>query len=112
MTKSEVETLVTEVVKAQLEPITQQIAEITKAEQPETKAEEVTKDGNDESKADDVTTDVVKSVVTEALNEALAPITQQIDAIKKSRALPSNLNDGPDSEVIKSEESHYLHGIL
>ena len=112
MTKSEVETLVTEVVKAQLEPITQQIAEITKAEQPETKAEEVTKDGNDESKADDVTTDVVKSVVTEALNEALAPITQQIDAIKKSRALPSNLNDGPDSEVTKSDDTHYLHGIL
>ena len=112
MTKSEVESLVTEVVKAQLEPITAQIAEITKAEQPETQeTKEVTKDEADDPKADEVTTDVVKSVVTEALTEALAPITQQIDAIKKSRALPSNLNGGPDSEVNKSEV-HYLHGIL
>jgi len=113
MTKSEVESLVTKAVQEAVAPIAAQLAEINKAETtPEAdEGEVVTKDGSEDSKAGDIPEDVVKSIVTEALNEALAPVTQQIDAIKKSRALPSNLNDGPDSEVTKSEE-HYLHGIL
>lgn len=111
MKKSEVETLVADVVKSELEKVTSQIEELTKSDSQETKPQEVTKNDGDEAEADNVTEDVVKSIVKDALNEALAPVTQQLDAIKKSRALPSNLNDGPGS-VAKSEDQHYLHGII
>lgn len=114
MKKSEVEALVAEVVKSELEKVTTSIEEISKSEAPETELQEVTKDDGEDSAddKDEVDAEVVKSIVKDALNEALAPVTAQIESIKKSRALPSNLNDGPNSEVTKGEEVHYLHGIL
>ena len=114
MKKSEVEALVAEVVKSELEKVTTSIEEISKSEAPETESQEVTKDDGEDSAddKDEVDAEVVKSIVKDALNEALAPVTAQIESIKKSRALPSNLNDGPNSEVTKGEEVHYLHGIL
>lgn len=115
MKKSEVEAVAAEVIKSALEPVIQSIEDLKKSEDKATDPQEVTKndgDGDDAEDSDDsISEDVVKSIVKDALAEALAPVTQQLDAIKKSRALPSNLNDGPDS-VKKSEEVHYLHGIL
>ena len=111
MKKSEVEALVTEVVKSALEPIAASIADLngTKPATPET--QEVAKGESNETAEDSVSEDTVKSIVKDALSEALAPVTQQIEAIKKSRALPSNLNGEP-APVHKGEEEHYLHGIL
>ena len=63
------------------------------------------------SEQDDVTEELVKSIVEKKLSDALEPVTKSIETIRKQRALPSNLNDGPSSDVKKSEE-HYLHGIL
>ena len=116
MKKSEVEALVADVVKSELAPVTASLEALTKSETPETPEDtNVTTNNGDEaaneSSADEVTEELVKSIVKDALGEALAPIQKSIEAIKKSRALPSNLNDGPSSDVTKSEE-HYLHGIL
>ena len=114
MKKSEVEALVAEVVKSELEKVTTSIEEISKSEAPETEPQEVTKnDGEDSADdKDEVDAEVVKSIVKDALNEALAPVTAQIESIKKSRALPSNLNDGPNSVSKSEEKAHYLHGII
>ena len=115
MKKSEVEAVAAEVIKSALEPVIQSIEDLKKSEDKATDSQEVTKnDGNGddaEDSDDNISEDVVKSIVKDALADALAPVTQQLDAIKKSRALPSNLNDGPAS-VKKSEEVHYLHGLL
>ena len=108
MTKSEVETLVAESIEKSLKPITDKLAELTKdaqTEEPvaEPKAEE------DVNKA--AAPEEISEIVAKAVAAAIEPINQQLDVIKNTRALPSNLNDTPDTKVEKSEE-HYLHGIL
>ena len=108
MTKSEVETLVTEKLEKSLKPITDALAEITKG----AKAEEPEADPNAEAKVTkEATPEDVSEVVAKAVDAALEPIKQQLDVIKNTRALPSSLNDTPEAKVEKSEE-HYLHGIL
>lgn len=112
MKKSEVEALVAEVVKSELSAITESLDALVKSDGTEGQ-----NDGGDDTspaageQTAEVTEDVVKSIVKDALSEALEPVQKSIEAIKKSRALPSNLNDGPSSDVSKSEE-HYLRGIL
>ena len=108
MTKSEVETLVAESIEKSLKPITDKLAELTKDAQPEEPVAEP-KAEEDVNKA--AAPEEISEIVAKAVAAAIEPINQQLDVIKNTRALPSNLNDTPDTKVEKSEE-HYLHGIL
>lgn len=106
------------------------VAEEQPAEQPtETPAapENVEKAEDQEAKAEEITPDLIEKMVGEAIAKAQQPeepkmtmeevqtlIAQEVEKavapIRKANHLPSNLND--ENVVQKSEEPHYLHGIL
>lgn len=106
------------------------VAEEQPAEQPtETPAapENVEKAEDQEAKAEEITPELIEKMVGEAIAKAQQPeepkmtmeevqtlIAQEVEKavapIRKANHLPSNLND--ENVVQKSEEPHYLHGIL
>ena len=107
MTKTEVETLVSEQIQKSLEPITKQLEEIVKGETPaQEPAAEPAAEPVAEASAQDVS-----QIVADEVEKALEPITKQLEVIRKTRALPSNLNDVKD-ETVEKAEPHYLHGII
>lgn len=110
MKKSEVQALVEESISKAMSPINAQLEAIAKDAEGSTGTEggEITPAPADgEASAEDVS-----AAVADAVAKALEPINAQLDVIRKSRALPSNLNDAPPTDVHKSEEEHYLHGII
>lgn len=113
MKKSEVEAIVTEAIEKAMKPITEQMEAITKGD-GETDNEGATADvgvAEQRPAESDVTTEDVSVAINEAVTKAVEPIARQLEAFRTSRALPSNLN-GVHEGVAKSEEIHYLHGII
>ena len=110
MKKSEVQALVEESISKAMNPIKEQLEAIVKSNGDDVKTdggENTPEPADDEASAEDVS-----AVVESAVAKALDPINKQLEVIRKSRALPSNLNDTPNSDVKKSEEEHYLHGLI
>jgi hypothetical protein len=112
MKKSEVQALVEESITKAMEPITAQLEAIAKGEDADgsTGAEG---GGSTQAPTDgEASPEDVSTAVADAVAKAMEPINAQLEAIRKSRALPSNLNDAPSDDVKKSEGEHYLHGII
>lgn len=109
MTKSEVQEIVDTAIEKAMSAVTAKLEEVNKGEGGDTP--DATPDAPAEPASSEVTAEDVAAAVDAAVEKAMAPITEQLEVIKKSRALPSNLNDAPDN-VTKSEDVHYLHGII
>ena len=120
MTKAEVEQIVAEAITKALTP-TQ--TETTPA------AETQPVEKNEEQKAPEITPDSIQKMVEEAITKALTPkeepvtmesveamITKAVEnalaPIMKAKGLPTNLDNAQQKTVEKSDEVHYLHGIL
>lgn len=110
MKQKEVEELVRKEVSASMNQVTDQIGELAKSLNIETK-EDVNK--GDSEKDAEVTAESISKMVGTEISKAMEPVMQALDPIMKSRALPSNLNDSGSKDVKKgADEEHYLHGIL
>lgn len=113
MTHEETQELVEKAVAKAIEPIAEQIEALAKAEDVLNGKEgggDVA-DGKDIAKKDDGTEEVAK-MISDAVAKAIEPVQGQIEAIRKSRALPNNLNGEPGADVLEKSGQHYLHGIL
>lgn len=108
MTKPEVQALVVESVAKAMEPVVEALEGIAK--DASTAEGEATGEGSTEETGEATAEDVAK-MVTEAVEKAMEPVNAQLNVIKKSRALPSNLNSEPPN-VEKGGSEHYLTGIL
>lgn len=115
MKKSEVESLVQDVVAKAMQPIIEQVEAITKGdgETSNNGAEGGSEAGSGEPAPTDTdaTPEDVSKAIDNAVAKAVDPIMKQLEAIRTSRALPSNLNGTP-ADVNKSDDSHYLHGFI
>lgn len=109
MTHEEVQKIVGEEVAKAMDPIAKQLEAIAKGDNGTAPTEGGTETpvGNEEATPEDVSETVAKAV-----EKAMEPIKQQLEVIRKARALPSNLNDSHSEDVQKSDEEHYLHGII
>ena len=114
MTKAEIEKLVADsVAKAMEGTKTPEVTlEVTKSEEPEITAEFINNAVEaavkkaltpEEPKQEAVTAEQIQKMISEAVEKAVEPI-------RKHTGLPANLNE--DGTVKKSEDQHYLHGIL
>lgn len=115
MTKAEIEKLVADAVTKAMEgaKTPEPQLEVQKNEEPEITPEYIGKAVDEavkkaleakEPKQEAVTADQIQKMISDAVEKAVEPI-------RKQTGLPSNLN-GDDSVTKKSEETHYLHGIL
>ena len=115
MTQEQVKALVEGAVSKAMEPVTAQLEELAKADGGAGDAggagtgQKQEKKGEKEKEKED---EEVAKMVSEAVAKAVEPVAAQIEAIRKSRALPSNLNDGPSGDALEKSGQHYLHGIL
>lgn len=110
MKKSEVQALVEESISKAMGPINEQLKAIVKGDgagDGTDGGESTPAPADKEASAEDVST-----IIENTVAKALEPITEQLAVIRKSRAIPSNLNDVPPADVQKSQEEHYLHGII
>lgn len=109
MTKSEVQEIIDASIEKAMSAVTAKLEDVKKSEDGDTPKAALAAPETPEKT--EVTPEDVTAAVDAALEKAMAPITEQLEVIKKSRALPSNLNDVPE-DVSKSEGEHYLHGII
>lgn len=109
MTQKEVREIVEDAVAKAMKPMTAQLEQIAKEDAVE-EGETGTVPGKKAKKKEEDPEGISK-MVSEAVTKAMEPLQKQVDAIKKSRMMPNNLNDEPDSDLEKSGQ-HYLHGIL
>ncbi|MGN0332181.1 MAG: XkdF-like putative serine protease domain-containing protein [Lachnospiraceae bacterium] len=69
---------------------------------------------DDEKKEEDLVEKAVKEQIEKSeteLKEMMEKMNTELQSLKKSRGIPSNLNDDNGS-VQKKQEQHYMHGIL
>lgn len=116
VTKSEVEKIVTEAIAKSLN---------SEARTPAEMSNEPNNIMN--SPAVEITQENIEKMVEETISKALTPpeetltsenivqmineqVAKAIEPVLKSRGVPSNLSDGQN--IQKSEEHHYLHGVL
>lgn len=111
MNKEDVQKLVGEEIQKAMEPITKQLEAIAKGDTGEAPAGDFST-AEAATPSEKVTAESVSKMVGEEIQKAMEPITKQLEAIVKSRALPGNLNDESGAGVKKSEEQHYLHGFI
>lgn len=112
MTHDEVKTLVEESVTKAMDPIVKQLGELTKGSDGNDNDENDDSAAKKDAKKKDVSADDVIKMVSDAVTKAMDPIQLQLDVIKKSRALPSNLNGEHSAGTVEKSSEHYLHGIL
>ncbi len=112
MKKKEVEDLVNGAIEKALAPITKQLETIAKEDGEDGEAGssgEAGAEASETSEETEATSEEIEETINKAVEKAVEPIVQQLEAIKQSRALPNNLNDVAN---IEKNEDHYLHGIL
>ena len=112
MKAEEVQKMVAEQVAKAMEPITEQINAITKADgagegDPTPAADPAS--GSEESA---VTAEDVAKMVGEEVAKAMEPVTKALEPLMRSRALPGNLNDAAGSVQKSNEEQHYMTGMF
>ena len=117
MTQEQVKELVEGAVAKAMEPVTAQLAELAKADDGAgqaggTDAGQKPEKQDEEENGKEKEAEEVAKMVSEAVAKAVEPVAAQIEAIKKSRALPSNLNGEPSGDALEKSGQHYLHGIL
>lgn len=109
MTQKEVREIVEDAVAKAMKPMTAQLEQISKEDAVEEGGTGTVPGKKAKKKEEDP--EGISKMVSEAVTKAMEPLQKQVDAIKKSRMMPNNLNDEPDSDLEKSGQ-HYLHGIL
>lgn len=91
------------------EIVRSELANSKKAAQAAEEAKEAAPESVTKAEEPQVSEEITKAI-SDAIEAKIAPISEAVEAIKKERGVPSNLNS---TAVEKSStEEHYLHGII
>lgn len=112
MKAEEVQKMVAEQVAKAMEPITEQINAIKKADGAGEGDTTPAADPASESEGSAVTAEDVAKMVGEEVAKAMEPVTKALEPLMRSRALPGNLNDAAGSVQKSNEEQHYMTGMF
>lgn len=112
MKAEEVQKMVAEQVAKAMEPITEQINAITKAEGAGDGDTTPVTDPASEGEGSAVTAEDVAKMVGEEVAKAMEPVTKALEPLMRSRALPGNLNDAAGNVQKSGEEPHYMTGMF
>lgn len=105
--KAEVQSMIEESIKKSMEPITKAVEQIMKdGTQDEGKEAE----SQTVEKTEEVTAEALADMVAKSTAAALDPVMKSLEAVLKSRGVPSNLND--EAAAVEKSDQHYLHGVL
>lgn len=105
--KAEVQSMIEESIKKSMEPITKAVEQIIKDG-----TQEEVKEAGDQTveKSEEVTAETLADMVAKSTAAAFDPVVKSLEAVLKSRGVPSNLND--EAATVEKSDQHYLHGVL